>query len=82
LRRWCAPVLDAERRGVSLACIRQAPSVAWKSDDFGLPPLGDDRGEFADGAIPRVPPKLGPAVTESRTFRGLVNPRDSVTASR
>ena len=82
LRRWCAPVLDAELRGVPLASIREASSVAWKSDDFGLPPLGDDLGEFAAAVIPAVPPKVGPAVTESRTFRASVNPRDSVTASR
>ena len=44
LRRWCAPVFDAERRGTALAAVRKASSPIVVKDVFGLPPLDDFPG--------------------------------------
>lgn len=56
LRRWCAPLLDAERRGIVLAAIQKASSLIVVEDDFGLSPLDDFAGLSPAEVVVMAPP--------------------------
>jgi hypothetical protein len=63
LRRWCAPVFDAERRGIAIAAGREASSLVVVEDDVGLLPLDD----FA-GLLPAEVVTMAPPIRTSRCF--------------
>jgi hypothetical protein len=54
-RRWCAPVFNAERRGIAIVSIQRAPQLTVADDAFGLPPL-DDFAELSPAEIVMIEP--------------------------
>jgi hypothetical protein len=57
LRRWCAPVFDAERRGIVLAAVRRVSCPTVVEDVLGLPPL-DDFPELGPAEIVTIEPPI------------------------
>jgi hypothetical protein len=57
LRSWCAPVFDAERRGIALAAVRRVSRPTVVEDVFGLPPL-DDFPELSPAEIVTLEPPI------------------------
>jgi hypothetical protein len=57
LRRWCAPVFDAERRGIVLAAVLTASRPTVVEDDLELPPL-DGFPELSPAEIVTLEPPI------------------------
>jgi hypothetical protein len=57
LRRWCAPVFEAECRGIMLAAVRRVSRPTVIEDVFGLPPL-DVLPELSPADIVTIEPPM------------------------